>query len=311
MCSSDLDLKAQDLALQMHHELARELAREGSRGQSAAPQRPETPAARDAGSPARPAADRALDETRTDRAPEDLRAPDDSRPDRSPAAAGSAEGSTSGGTRAALRAEREAAEAARRKAGKKGPAGPAGTGPDASAGRARGPRRAVQLVLAMVVVALVVLGVWSFTSQDTKTASAQSGTSHAAAAPSASASASAGVPTPEATAPAESVAPAVPAAPVRAPVTVLNGTRIGGLAKKVGDKFGAAGWQLEDSGNYPGTDISVTTVYYKDGDATQLQAATELVAEFPDVKGPAPRFFDVPGVADPGLVVVATGDWKP
>jgi hypothetical protein len=36
-----------------------------------------------------------------------------------------------------------------------------------------------------------------------------------------------------------------------------------------------------------------------------------LVTQFPQLHGPAPRFFDVPGNASPGLVVVATGEWKP
>jgi hypothetical protein len=218
------------------------------------------------------------------------------------------------GGRAAARLERQAAEAAARKSGAKRTAPPAtpsgGRGPgredDAEAPRA--PRRAVQGVLAVVVIALVVLGVWSFTSPGTSEVAAQT--------PAASAPASDAVPAPPALpspAPVVTAAAPAPAAPVKAPITVLNSTRITGLAATIGDQLTAGGWQVLDTGAYTGDDIAATTVYYTAGNAEQQQAATQLVEQFgPDlVSGPVERFFDVPGSADPGLVVVATGNWRP
>ena len=230
------------------------------------------------------------------------------------------------GGRAAARLERQAAEAAARKGGRRGstaagrpahpgappapPAPPAGPDREPGPGRQRGqgvPRRTVQLALATVVVALVVLGVWSFTSPRTQETSAQ--TPAATAAPTSSAAPSAEAsPSLEAT---PSV-PAPPAGPVRAPITVLNSTKITGLAADGGARFSAGGWQVDQTGSYGAADVAVTTVYFTEGDPVQQEAANQLMAQFPDLTGgPAPRFFDVPDAADPGLVVVVTGDWRP
>jgi hypothetical protein len=35
------------------------------------------------------------------------------------------------------------------------------------------------------------------------------------------------------------------------------------------------------------------------------------VQQFPEISGPAVRFFEVPDVEAPGLVVVTTGEWLP
>ena len=217
------------------------------------------------------------------------------------------------GGRAAARLERQAAEAAARKSGGKRtappttPSGGRGPGRDDVVGEGpRAPRRAVQGLLGVVVIALVVLGVWSFTSPGASEVAAQT------PAPSATAS-SAPLPPP----PLPSLAPvttevAAPPAPVKAPITVLNSTNITGLAARVGDAFTAGGWEVIGTDAYPGDDIAATTVFYTEGDAAQEQAATQLVEQFgADVTGPVERFFDVEGVADPGIVVVATGNWTP
>ncbi len=98
---------------------------------------------------------------------------------------------------------------------------------------------------------------------------------------------------------------------MRAPVTVLNSTKITGLAGSIGEQFSAEGWEVREPGAYSAADVAVTTVYYTEGDADQQEAANQLIESFPDVSGPAPRFFDIPGVPDPGLVVIATGSWQP
>jgi hypothetical protein len=234
--------------------------------------------------------------------------------DAPPPVAGPASGPVGG--RAAARLERQAAEAAARKSGRRGnvaagaPPAPPRRAPavERDAEPAGAPRRTVQFALAMVVVALVVLGVWTFTSPRAQEASSgsQAGTAEQVTPTEPSAGAPA--------APSAEVAPSVPAAPpvpARAPVTVLNSTSVTGLAASIAEQIGAGGWETLEPGEYPGTDVAITTVYYTEGDAVQQAAAGQLVAQFPDIIGPAVRFFEVPGVADPGLVVIATGNWQP
>nr|WP_246324415.1 LytR C-terminal domain-containing protein [Petropleomorpha daqingensis] len=170
------------------------------------------------------------------------------------------------------------------------------------------PRRKIVALVAVAIVALGVLGVYSFVSPDTQQASSgKPATSSSASAP---ASGIADATLPELSISSPPVA-AAPPADVKAPVTVLNETKVTGLAGSIAGQLQAAGWETPATAGYPGSDIAVTTVYYTDGDATQQQAAQALVNAFPQIHGPAVRFFDVPGQPDPGLVVVAAGDWKP
>ncbi len=262
------------------------------------PARPEPPAALTTVAPERPA------DPPVDRAPEAVRGP----------ASGPVGGPVGG--RAAVRAERQAAEAARKKAGKRAPSGAqASTGASrvtqpAEDQRPGAPRRAVQGLLGVVVVALVVLGVWSFTSPAAEVTSARTPAQSPATSSAPATSAAPEAAAPEAAVPAVEEVPA-PVGPVRAPITVLNSTAINGLAGDVGDQFSAAGWEVVGTAAYPGSDVAATTVYHTDGDVQQEQAAAQLVEQFPDLVGPAVRFFEVPGVASPGLVVVATGNWRP
>ena len=203
------------------------------------------------------------------------------------------------GGRAALRAERQAAEEARRKAAKDSGVALLDEEPR------RSPRRVAKGLVAMAVVALGVLGVYQFTSPQTDEAGAVQPTAPVAAAPVAPLP-----PLPELAidAPAEPVA----ATPVRVPVVVLNATTITGLAAKISTAVGGAGWESPGVGAYEGDDVPASTVYYTEGDATQLEAANQLVAEFPQLAGPAPRFFELPAeITTPSLVIVATGDWTP
>ncbi|MGX5654922.1 LytR C-terminal domain-containing protein, partial [Geodermatophilus nigrescens] len=171
-------------------------------------------------------------------------------------------------------------------------------------------RRTGLLLLAVVVVALVVLGVYSFTSPAAQEAGSTT--------PPATSSAPAPAPTapPSGALPPLSVEPLppvdqAPSTPVRVPVTVLNATSTSGLAADVAAQLGAQGWTSAGVGSYDGPDVAVTTVFFTAGDETQRQSALQLMDAFPAVQtGPADRFFDVPGVADPGLVVVVTGEWQ-
>jgi hypothetical protein len=208
------------------------------------------------------------------------------------------------GGRAAMRAERQAADAARRKAeGVKGSA-------VAVLETEKDPRRSRRVLnglVAMTVVALGVLGVYSFVSPETQEAAAQATSSPSTSAP---------------VVPDVDSLPALPTdpievepivvAPVRVPVTVLNSTNITGLAAKVATNVAAGGWETPGVGAYLAGDVAASTVFFTDGDENQRQAALQLVEQFPQLQGPSPRFFEVPAdVQAPGLVVVVTGDWQP
>ncbi|MGZ4546355.1 MAG: LytR C-terminal domain-containing protein [Blastococcus sp.] len=211
------------------------------------------------------------------------------------------------GGRAAKRAERQAAELARQKAAKRNGV-PAVAALDEVDGTDRKPRRVAKGLVAMVVVACGVLGAYSYVSPHTKDAAAQK--------PAASATDPVVAPETAALPPlatsAPVVAPPAVVAPVRVPVTVLNATSINGLAAKVKTAIGAKGWTSPGVGAYKGGDVAASTVFFTQGDEKQRQAAVQLVDQFPQLTGPAPRFFQLPaGVSAPGLVVVVTGDWKP
>ncbi|MBJ7453675.1 MAG: hypothetical protein JHC71_16560, partial [Blastococcus sp.] len=87
---------------------------------------------------------------------------------------------------------------------------------------------------------------------------------------------------------------------------------VNGLAAKISGTVVGGGWPAAGVGSYEGGDVAASTVYYTEGDETQLQAAVQLVDQFPELQGPSPRFFELPAeITTPGLVIVATGDWTP
>ncbi|MGY1846563.1 LytR C-terminal domain-containing protein [Blastococcus sp. SYSU DS1021] len=205
------------------------------------------------------------------------------------------------GGRAAYRAERQAADAARRKAAKR-----SGT-PEVifDDEPERKPRRVLKGLVAMAVVAGAVLGVYTVTAPEKEEA--------AAAAPAPASVPTVAVPTAALPPlPEEPIVVEPPiTTPVRVPVTVLNATNIAGLAATISGAVVSGGWESPGVGAYPGTDVSATTVFFTEGDEQQRQAALQLVDQFPDLAGPAPRFFEVADVPAPGLVIVATGNWQP
>ncbi|MGY2064635.1 LytR C-terminal domain-containing protein [Blastococcus sp. SYSU DS0619] len=206
------------------------------------------------------------------------------------------------GGRAAYRAERQAADAVRRKAAKRN-----GT-PEVifDDEPERKPRRVLTGLVAMAVVAGAVLGVYQVTAPANEEPAAQSAPAPASAP--AVAAPTAAIPTLS----LDPVAVEPPVTtPVRVPVTVLNATSVTGLAGKISGVVVAGGWESPGVGAYPGTDVAATTVFFTEGDEQQRQAALQLIDQFPELAGPAPRFFEVTDVPAPGLVVVATGNWQP
>jgi len=95
--------------------------------------------------------------------------------------------------------------------------------------------------------------------------------------------------------------PPVLAAPIR-PVTVLNNSKIKGLADRTKRKFEAGGWPVSGTGNYRGGVISQTTIYYAPG---QLGSAQRFARQF-GIPRVLPRFSGLPGS---GLTVVLTRDY--
>lgn len=109
---------------------------------------------------------------------------------------------------------------------------------------------------------------------------------------------------PAATPPASASASApTAAAAALPPVTVLNNSRIDGLAARAAARFQAAGWPVAETGNYRGR-LSLTTVFHEPG---QEAAARQLAARFPGVVRVLPRPARLPGS---GLTVVLTRDFE-
>ena len=110
--------------------------------------------------------------------------------------------------------------------------------------------------------------------------------------------------TPTAAAPAAPPVPAVAASPqVSSPLTVLNNSRVKGLAEQAAAQFRSEGWADIRLGNYTGR-LPVTTLYFEPGQQSEAQ---RLAARFPGIERVLPRFDGLPGT---GLTVVVTGDYR-
>jgi hypothetical protein len=96
-----------------------------------------------------------------------------------------------------------------------------------------------------------------------------------------------------------------PPAGVKAPLLVLNNSRIHGLALTGAATFRNGGWTVVGTGNYTGR-LPQTTVFYSPGS----QAAAETLArQFPTVTAVKPRPAGFNG--DAPLIVVLTRYFKP
>jgi hypothetical protein len=102
------------------------------------------------------------------------------------------------------------------------------------------------------------------------------------------------------------VAPTAPtASPAAAivPVSVLNNSKITGLADRGAARFRAGGWPVKLTGNYRGGSIARTTVYYAPGG---LASAQRFARQF-GIARVAPRF---PGLPTTGMTVLLTRDYR-
>jgi hypothetical protein len=97
-------------------------------------------------------------------------------------------------------------------------------------------------------------------------------------------------------------APTQAAPAPRLPVSVLNNSKISGLAARAAARFRAAGWSTATEGNYRGSNLPTTTIYYPPGQ----QATAERFAKEFGIPRVAPRFAGLP---TQGLTVVLTRDY--
>ncbi len=88
------------------------------------------------------------------------------------------------------------------------------------------------------------------------------------------------------------------------PVRVLNNSTVSGLAAKTGNQLTSAGFDVTETGNYPGGVVAKTTVYY--GNSPQEKETAQAIAKELGISA-EPRFA---GIADsgPGVIVIVTGN---
>lgn len=111
-------------------------------------------------------------------------------------------------------------------------------------------------------------------------------------------------PAPRASAQPSPLPPSPAAGPALLPVTVLNNSRIAGLAEQAAVRLRNGGWPVARTGSFRGR-IPSTTAYY-DSPASRT-AARALAQRFPGIVRVRPRFATLPAR---GLVVVVTRDWR-
>ena len=105
----------------------------------------------------------------------------------------------------------------------------------------------------------------------------------------------------QATAPAAPTTTAAPAVELGTPVSVLNGSKIAGLAKKVGDQLSAVGFTKVTAGNATSSTPTASTVFYG---SESLKATAELVAQTIKVNAVEMSATEAPS----GITVVLRSD---
>ncbi|MFE3446823.1 LytR C-terminal domain-containing protein [Nocardia sp. NPDC059180] len=166
------------------------------------------------------------------------------------------------------------------------------------------PLRALAMVLIALAIVFAGLGAMSLSSADSDTESAETSapeTTSVAVAPQAtSARTTTAVPT---TTAAPTTTSTTPVVDQTTPIRVLNNSLVAGLASKTVNQLAANGWTNASAGNYAGSTIAATTVYY--GKAAGDKAAAEAVAAVLGA-GVAPMIAGLGGST--GVVVVVTGN---
>jgi hypothetical protein len=161
------------------------------------------------------------------------------------------------------------------------------------------------LAVAGVALGIAALLLWRDQPSGTPTVSLPTGRPSAVVTPSAQPTAAPTSAPTAAPTTAPTTVPSASAAPLPSPVvpvTVLNNSKVKGLADRSSRKFSAGGWPVAATGNYRGGTIAQTTVYYAPG---QLGSAQRFAKQF-GIDRVLPRFSGLPGK---GLTVVLTRDY--
>ncbi|WP_324198060.1 LytR C-terminal domain-containing protein [Nocardia beijingensis] len=85
---------------------------------------------------------------------------------------------------------------------------------------------------------------------------------------------------------------------------MLNNSMVAGLAAKTAGQLAADGWTIAETGNYPGTNIAKTTVYY--GNSARDKEAAQAIAD--DLGAAVAPKSDAIGDTGPGVTVIVTGN---
>jgi hypothetical protein len=158
------------------------------------------------------------------------------------------------------------------------------------------------LALAGVVAVIVALLVLRDDPQGSPTVASPTPSATASPTPSAEPTAEPTVEPTATTAPSATASPTAAAVAPFVPLTVLNNSKITGLADRSAAKFRAAGWPIKETDNYRGGNLATSTVFYAPG---QKASAERFARQF-DVQV-RPRFDGLPGS---GLTVVLTRDYS-
>ncbi|MEV6319874.1 LytR C-terminal domain-containing protein [Nocardia sp. NPDC051787] len=174
------------------------------------------------------------------------------------------------------------------------------------------PLRALAMVLIALAIVFAGLGAMSLSNSDADTDSSgpsQPETSTATAAPQvpagttapkAQASAASSTAASTSTSAASTSGTAARSVPVR----VLNNSMVAGLAAKTANQLSSNGWTIAETGNYPGSNIAKTTVYY--GNSPGDKEAAQAIADELDA-AVAPKSSAI-GDSAPGVTVIVTGN---
>ncbi|WP_030516586.1 LytR C-terminal domain-containing protein [Nocardia sp. NRRL WC-3656] len=175
------------------------------------------------------------------------------------------------------------------------------------------PLRALAMVLIALAIVFAGLGAMALsnsssdsaaaeTSSDTETTAAPVTTTRAAATTTAAATTAA--PTTALTTTTAAATSTTAGVDKTVPVRVLNNSTVAGLASRTGSQLTAAGFDVTETGNYPGGVIAKTTVYY--GNSPHERETAQAIANELGVSA-EPRFA---GIADspPGVIVIVTGN---
>ena len=179
--------------------------------------------------------------------------------------------------------------------------------------RSTEPRRGLAWIMAAGIAALMIGAAAFFLMPRLADTSAASGVpAPSSAAPSADATPSPAQATPSAassTEAATSPATTAPTAAATAPaggvnraleVGVFNSTGTPGLAARVGDKAKAAGWAVASVGNWSGSPMTTSVVFYRD--AASAASARALAADLG-----IPTILEAPGLGIPLAAVAGPG----